>query len=75
MPLYEFSCGQCGKESELLVRSANWQGATCPHCGSSKLAKKLSVFASSVADSAPGRSAKPAKKTGGHGCGGHCRCH
>jgi putative FmdB family regulatory protein len=46
MPLYEFHCEKCQKDSELLVRSSDWTGAKCPHCGSTRLAKKLSVFAS-----------------------------
>jgi putative FmdB family regulatory protein len=46
MPIYEFHCEQCGKDSELLVQSTDWQGTQCPHCGSAKLTKKLSVFAS-----------------------------
>jgi putative FmdB family regulatory protein len=46
MPIYEFHCGKCRRDSELLVRSINWEGAACPHCGSQKLTKKLSVFAS-----------------------------
>ncbi len=48
MPIYEFHCGQCDKDSEILVRSSNWEGTKCPHCGSGKLSKKLSVFASST---------------------------
>lgn len=46
MPIYEFHCEKCEKDSEILVRSSNWKGAKCPHCGSTKLEKKLSVFAS-----------------------------
>lgn len=49
MPLYEFHCEACKKDSEILVRSSNWKGTKCPHCGSTKIAKNLSVFASSVA--------------------------
>ena len=49
MPIYEFHCGDCGKDSEVLVRSSKWEGTPCPHCGSQKLDKKLSVFASAVA--------------------------
>src|SRR5688572_4341634 len=48
MPIYEFHCGDCQSDSEVLVRSANWQGTKCPRCGSVKLEKKLSVFASSA---------------------------
>ena len=76
MPLYEFVCDKCEKDFELLVRSVKWEGqAACPHCGSKKLQKKLSVFASSVADT--GKSAPPAAcgmKRGGHGGGCAC-CH
>ena len=46
MPIYEFHCEKCDKDSELLVRSREWKGTKCPHCGSAKLSKKLSVFAS-----------------------------
>jgi putative FmdB family regulatory protein len=48
MPIYEFHCKRCEKDSEILVRSNKWKGTKCPHCGSAKLTKKLSVFASSV---------------------------
>ncbi|MGA2221817.1 MAG: zinc ribbon domain-containing protein [Verrucomicrobiia bacterium] len=51
MPLYEFHCASCEKDFELLVRSSRWEGTSCPHCGSKKLTKKLSVFAASVASS------------------------
>ncbi|SPE56345.1 Regulatory protein, FmdB family [Verrucomicrobia bacterium] len=46
MPIYEFHCEKCEKDSEVLVRSSDWKGTTCPHCGSKRLDKKLSVFAS-----------------------------
>ncbi len=64
MPIYEFACEQCGKESEILVRSSKWQGTPCPHCGSKKLAKKFSTFASSTA----GSSSSPGPAPGGGGC-------
>jgi putative FmdB family regulatory protein len=54
MPIYEFHCGDCDRDSEVLVRSSKWEGTPCPHCGSKKLAKKLSVFASSVAGGSGG---------------------
>ena len=47
MPIYEFHCEQCERDSEVLVRSTRWEGTPCPHCGSKRLVKKLSVFASS----------------------------
>jgi putative FmdB family regulatory protein len=74
MPIYEFHCEKCGKDSELLVRSSDWKNSECPHCGSKKLAKKFSTFASTGAVSPGG---KPGSKAGGgHGCGGGmCGCH
>ncbi|MBU6400324.1 MAG: zinc ribbon domain-containing protein [Verrucomicrobia bacterium] len=66
MPIYEFHCGNCGKDSEVLVRSSRWEGTPCPHCGSRKLAKKLSVFASNVAG---GVGEGPACTGTPHSCG------
>ncbi len=51
MPIYEFSCLNCSKDSEQLIRSRDWQNeAKCPECGSTELAKKLSVFSASSAE-------------------------
>ncbi|HTI68851.1 MAG TPA: zinc ribbon domain-containing protein [Candidatus Limnocylindria bacterium] len=50
MPIYEFQCDDCGKDSEILVRTSAWEGSTtCPACGSKHLKKKFSTFAASVA--------------------------
>ncbi len=69
MPIYEFHCEKCGRDNEILVRSTDWKGATCPHCGSKKLSKKLSTFAAANA----GGSDAPSGNGGGGGCcGGHC---
>jgi putative FmdB family regulatory protein len=61
MPLYEFHCENCGKDSEVLVRSTQWQGTPCPLCGSKKLTKRLSVFASTggASDDAPVCTGRP----------------
>jgi putative FmdB family regulatory protein len=77
MPLYEFVCEACEQEFEKLVASANWRGATCPHCGSKKLQKKLSVFASSAGSPSSGPMpcdtggcpVPPRKRTHSAGCG------
>jgi len=45
MPIYEFHCEKCRKDSEILLRTKDWKGTKCPHCGSAKLTKKLSTFA------------------------------
>lgn len=72
MPIYEFHCQKCGRDSEILVRSSDWKGTTCPHCGSKKLSKQLSTFASA---NAGGSDAPSGNGGGGHCCGGGCHCH
>lgn len=73
MPIFEYVCSKCDKEFELLVRSSSDTGA-CPHCGSKKLTKKFSVFASSTAGATSGVSpsvgACGMPRTGGCGCRG-----
>lgn len=71
MPIYEFHCEKCGKDSEILVSSSDWKGTKCPECGSTRLEKKFSVFASANADGGTGAS----PKRGGGGCGPGCGCH
>lgn len=70
MPIYEFHCEKCEKDSELLVRSSKWKGTKCPYCGSTKLEKRLSVFASSAASDAGAAPACGLKNPGSRGC--HC---
>lgn len=74
MPIYEFHCEKCGRDSEVLVRSSDWSGTKCPHCGSSRLDKKFSTFAA-----AGGGNDSGACDIGGGGgggcCGGHCHGH
>lgn len=51
MPLYEFRCTKCDVEFEELVMSSKPEALTkvvCPECGSRKVAKRISTFASSV---------------------------
>jgi putative FmdB family regulatory protein len=45
MPIFEYSCSDCGREFEALVRSSTVP--ECPSCHSQALAKKLSAFATS----------------------------
>jgi putative FmdB family regulatory protein len=71
MPIYEFHCEQCTRDSEILVRSSDWKGTECPRCGSKKLSKKFSVFASAGAGGNDAPSRGPAGGGGGC-CGGHC---
>jgi putative FmdB family regulatory protein len=45
MPLYEYRCDKCGRSFELLVRSASQQNEPkCPHCGSPRVTKAISLF-------------------------------
>jgi putative FmdB family regulatory protein len=46
MPIYEYTCGDCGRLTSIFVKSMN--GATkaiCDHCGGKKLTRALSRFA------------------------------
>lgn len=43
MPLYDYHCPACQADFELLVRSSTVP--TCPHCGSTDIAKQVSPLA------------------------------
>ncbi|MDY6892351.1 MAG: zinc ribbon domain-containing protein [Chloroflexota bacterium] len=43
MPIYDFRCRDCGKVSEILVRSVHGQTIQCVECGSQNLEKLVSV--------------------------------
>lgn len=46
MPIYEYTCGDCGRLSSVFVKSMSTETkVTCHHCGSRKLARALSRFA------------------------------
>jgi putative FmdB family regulatory protein len=72
MPLYEYACGKCHREFELLIRGH--EKPECPHCGSKKLDKLLSVPAAHTANSSlPVCSVAPPGGCGSPTCGmGHC---
>ena len=53
MPIYEYECGGCGAQLEVLVRTASDTPGKCPTCGSGKLKKVFSTFAVSAADPSP----------------------
>lgn len=55
MPLFEYKCDDCGKQFEELVSSSQ-TAVTCPHCGSTKTSKQLSVFAAGSGGSSTGSS-------------------
>ena len=70
MPIYEYTCGDCGRDFEALVRGA--EQPECPRCGKSNLLKRLSVPAAHVAGSADAHC--PVKDACGmsNRCGGGC---
>jgi len=47
MPIYEFSCCQCGKDFEKLVFGSDEGKVTCPACGSEDTLKRYSIFSCS----------------------------
>jgi len=42
MPLFDYTCKNCQKTFELLVRGAGTPA--CPECGSTDMVKKMSMF-------------------------------
>jgi putative FmdB family regulatory protein len=49
MPIYEFACSECDKSFEELVSIGKIDEVVCPTCGSHKVKKKMSTFASKLA--------------------------
>ena len=48
MPLYEYSCSDCGHRFEVLQRMGEGsEGLKCPNCASAGVSKQLSTFAPS----------------------------
>jgi putative FmdB family regulatory protein len=46
MPIFEYSCADCGTRFEKLVRRAGeTEGLVCPSCGEKHLKQELSTFA------------------------------
>ena len=54
MPIYEYICGSCQHEFEVLIRSAtDAKDLRCPRCESTTAERKLSVFATHQGSSKP----------------------
>ncbi len=45
MPIFEYSCADCGTKFEKLVRNGDASGIECPSCGQKHLKQELSTFA------------------------------
>ncbi len=72
MPIYEYTCDDCGDHFEWLTRSG--EEPTCPACGRKRLTKQLSLPAGHVAGA--NSPSCPAKESGSCGmsdcCGKGC---
>jgi len=44
MPLFDFTCADCGRFFELLLRDAK-ETPACPHCASVRVEKQLALVA------------------------------
>ena len=49
MPIFEYRCGQCDHQFELLIRPGSATPA-CPSCGSTSIQRVISMFAVSSDD-------------------------
>lgn len=48
MPIYEYSCNSCGKNSEFLESMSSQSMQSCSHCGSTDMKKLFSVFTAKI---------------------------
>lgn len=53
MPIFEYTCERCSREFEAIVKQGGHP--SCPSCGGTRLAKRLSVFAVGGAKDAAAR--------------------
>lgn len=73
MPIYEYRCGSCGAEFDLLVRSDTV--LACPACQGRRLDRKLSVTARPAAGESTGDFSQLGPPAGGCCGGGACHNH
>ncbi|TLY41574.1 MAG: zinc ribbon domain-containing protein, partial [Nitrospirae bacterium] len=49
MPLYEYRCGSCGEQFEVVQPvTVKAEETTCPHCQAQKATRLMSSFASKI---------------------------
>ncbi|MDD2218935.1 MAG: zinc ribbon domain-containing protein [Desulfoplanes sp.] len=56
MPIFEFTCKDCGEIFEEIVSRSSQQAIRCPKCGSRKVQKLLSRTVVSSPGTSPGTS-------------------
>ena len=55
MPIYDFRCQECGRVSEIFLRSANDQVVHCSGCGSQNMERLITAsYMIKMGTSAPG---------------------
>ena len=69
MPIYEYSCRECGAEFEKLVGPR--VAVACPSCQSGEVMRRLSL----VGVKTGSRWSDAAAPASGGCCGGGCGCH
>lgn len=82
MPIYEYRCGDCGFQQEVIQKMADAPLHTCPKCGKETFSKMVTAAGFQLKGSgwyatdfkgAPATTAQPAKEasseTSGHSCG------
>lgn len=60
MPLFEYSCRDCGQQFEILTTGATTEPVRCPQCGGAQVAKLISAPCRSAS-----RSASPSRPSAG----------
>ncbi len=60
MPIFEFHCKQCRADFKTLRRTEKLDEVTCPDCGTDRVARLLSVTASSTSSQGPDSCSMPA---------------
>jgi putative FmdB family regulatory protein len=68
MPIYEYSCSDCGTKFEKLVRNSAPEVA-CPTCGESHVNQEYSTFSARASEG----SSAPAQQMGGGCPSGMCQ--
>ena len=67
MPIFEYSCDDCGVKFEKLVRrAAEIEAIACPQCGEKHLTNEYSTFS---AHAGSVKTAAPAQGCGAQACG------
>jgi len=69
MPIYEYSCRDCGVEFEKFVGAH--AAVACPACASGRVTRRISLVGIKTGSRAEGG---PVTSAGGC-CGGGCGCH